>query len=40
MKTKLILFAILILAFASCKEETNSVSEQMLNEGWVLEATP
>ena len=37
MKTKLILFAILILAFASCKEETNSVSEQMLNEGWVLE---
>ena len=37
MKRKLILFAILAMTFASCKEETNPVSEQILNEGWVLE---
>lgn len=36
MKTKLILFAILILALASCQEETNPVKEQMLSEGWTL----
>ncbi|MBQ0128429.1 MAG: hypothetical protein KBT57_01185, partial [bacterium] len=36
MKTKLILFAILILVLASCQEETNPVKEQMLSEGWTL----
>ncbi len=36
MKTKLIFFAILILALASCQEETNPVKEQMLSEGWTL----
>lgn len=36
MKTKLIFFAILIMALASCQEETNPVKEQMLSEGWTL----